>query len=289
MNSQAIHVAFASDAEGVEGLAVTGYSALEQCSRPIHFWVIEDGISRTVQHCVEAVWRKSPQFAGVTFIPMSSLPITMPSRWVRKGWPLTAAARFQLGDVVPAEVTRCIYLDIDILVATDLAELFTLDIQGQPVAMVVNTGMAEHVRDYLRSLDLDPDRYCNSGVLLMDLAAWRRERAGKGLIDCGIAMPAHLWFFDQDMLNTYFKNRCALLDERWNFRDADAEPAGRLIHFAGAAKPWSVTAATAVLAGHVAWHQALARSGFKPMPVPAWVRWKKNVDVTLAKLQRRFA
>jgi lipopolysaccharide biosynthesis glycosyltransferase len=281
VNNQAIHVAFASDAEGVVGLAMTGYTALEHSSRPIHFWVIEDGISRTVQQGLETVWRRSSRFDGATFIPMSSLPITMPSRWARKGWPL--------GDVVPAEVTRCIYLDIDILVATDLAELFTLDMQGQPVAMVVNTGMAEHVREYVRSLDLDPDCYCNSGVLLMDLDGWRREHAGKGLIECGITLPAHLWFFDQDMLNTYFKNRCVFLDQRWNFRDANAAPEGRLIHFAGAAKPWSVTAATAVLAGHVAWHQALARSGFKPAPAPAWIKWKKAVDVALAKLQRRFA
>jgi lipopolysaccharide biosynthesis glycosyltransferase len=289
VNSQAIHVAFASDAEGVEGLAVTGFSALKRSSRPMHFWVIEDGISQRVQRDLEALWKQCPTFEGSTFIPMSSLPIAMPTRWVRKGWPLTAAARFQLPEMLPPEVTRCIYLDIDILVGTDLAELFDLDLQGRPIGMVLNTRMADNVKDYLRSISLDPEAYCNSGVLLMDLAAWRRETAGKGLIECGIGLPANIWFFDQDMLNTYFKNRCAFLDERWNYRDAGASPEGKVLHFAGAAKPWRVTAAAAVLRGHVDWHEARRQSGYKPVPVPPWIKWKKSVDVLVAKLQRRLA
>lgn len=289
MDKHAIHIAFASDAEGVEGLAVTAYSALELSSRPVYIWVIDDRIPKRAQAALEKLWSQCPTFAGATFIAMSSLPVTMPSMWARKGWPVTAAARFQLADVLPAEVDKCIYMDIDILVGVDLAELHDIDLADKPVGMVLNLRMPDDVREYIRSIDLDPDLYCNSGVLLIDLAAWRRERAGPALIECGIAMPANIWFFDQDMLNTYFKGRCAVLEERWNFRDAGASPAGKIQHFAGGAKPWSVTQETAVLAGHVAWHQVKRRSGFQAPQIPAYVKWRKSLAVLVAKLQRRMA
>ena len=288
MDSQAIHVAFASDSEGVEGLAVTGFSVLETSSRPVHFWIIEDRMPKLAQRELTALWSKCPTFAGATFVPMASLPVAMPTRWIRKGWPLTSAARFQLAEVLPTDVHRCIYLDIDILVGTDLAELHDLDLRNEPIGMVPNTRMEDHVKEYLRTIDLDPEVYCNAGVLLIDLDAWRRERAGPRLIECGLAMPTSIWFFDQDMLNTYFKGRCRLMDERWNFRDAGAAPLGKIQHFAGNSKPWSVTAETATLAGHVAWHAAKKRSGFQPRPVPAWTKLQKSVAVLAAKVQRRL-
>jgi lipopolysaccharide biosynthesis glycosyltransferase len=289
VDSEAIPVAFASDAQGVEGLAVTGFSALETSSRPLHFWIIEDRIPAAAQRALEALWRQRPAYAGATFVPMASLPLPMPSRWIRKDWPLTSAARFQLAEVLPASARRCIYLDIDILVGTDLAELYGQDLAGEPIGMVPNTRMGDNVREYLRGMDLDPDRYCNAGVLLIDLEAWRREGAGAGLIACGLALPPTIWFFDQDMLNTYFKGRCRLLDERWNLRDAAAAPAGNILHFAGRAKPWSIARADVVHAGHLAWYQARDRSGFKARPVPAWLKWRKTAVALLAKVQRRLA
>ena len=76
-------------------------------------------------------------------------------------------------------------------------------------------------------------------------------------------MPANLWFFDQDMLNTYFKGRCLLLEERWNHRDAGIQPDGRIQHFAGGSKPWKMAREAARLPGHIAWHDAKERSGFQ--------------------------
>jgi hypothetical protein len=82
---QGPRIAFASDAEGVEGLAVTGFSALELSSRPVHIWIIEDRVPKSAQLGLEALWRQYPTYAGSTFIAMASLPVPMPMRWIRKG------------------------------------------------------------------------------------------------------------------------------------------------------------------------------------------------------------
>ncbi len=288
MENEVIHIVFASDAEGVEGMAVAGFSALELCSRPVHVWVIDDGIPRPAQQRLQATWRRCPAYSGSTFIPMSSLPISMPSQWERKVWPLISAARFQVADVLPKQVNRCVYLDIDILAGADLAELFDLDLAGNPLGMVRATYIPDHDKAYLRTIDLDPDVYCNAGVLLIDLEAWRREGAGSGLISTGRAMPPNIWFFDQDMLNTYFKGRCLLLESRWNCQDAGVTPQGRLQHFAGSTKPWKMPPAAATLVGHVAWHGAKRRSGFEPLQVPTYLRLKKQLRVLAAKVQRRL-
>lgn len=288
MDSHVIHVSLASDLEGADGLAVTVFSALKTSSRPIHFWIIEDRIPANVQERLLQAWRQCANMDGATFISMASLPLAMPAFWARAGWPLTSAARFQIGDLLPPDVHRCIYLDIDILVGVDLAELFDMDLAGQPMGMALNSRMEEKVRTYLRSISLDPDAYGNAGVLLMDLDAWRREEASRKLIETGLALPSNIWFFDQDMLNTYFKDRFLVLDERWNFRDAGVLPDGKIQHFAGPAKPWKVSAQEAVLPGHVAWHEAKRRSGYVSQRVSAYQRWRKNLGVFVAKVRRRL-
>ena len=289
MDSQTIHIALASDLEGVDGLAVTVFSALEHSSLPMQVWVIEDEIPRDIQQRLEAAWQPNAKLAGVKFISMADLPLKMPSRWANSDWPMTAAARFQLGDLLPLEAHRCIYLDIDILVGADLAELFELPLDGKPVGMVHNRWMEDKVKDYLRSISLDPATYCNSGVLLMDLDAWRAENASQKLIETGLTLPTPIWFFDQDMINTYFKDRCLMLEERWNFRDAGVLPAGRIQHFSGRGKPWKMSSTQAVLLGHRAWHDTKLRTGFVSPPISAYSKWRKSVRALTAKIQRRLA
>jgi lipopolysaccharide biosynthesis glycosyltransferase len=283
-----IHLAFATDAEGIAGLAVASYSALEMSSRPVHLWVVVDRVQPGTRRRLEAMWQRCDTYEGSTFVEMSDLPHSMPSWWIRKAWPLTSAARFQLADVLPATVHRCLYADFDVLFGIDPALLFDMHLQGHPVGMVRYTGMGEDVQAYLKTIDLDPAVYCNAGVLLMDLDAWRREDAGRRLVAVGRAMPPSIWFFDQDMLNTYFKGRCLLLEEHWNLRDARVPPDGCIQHFAGKGKPWQTTAATATLPGHVAWHQAMARSGFQSTATAAHVKWRKVLTLVMAKLQRGF-
>ncbi|MGK2897375.1 MAG: glycosyltransferase family 8 protein [Burkholderiaceae bacterium] len=285
--SDQIHVALASDDGGVDGLAVAAASALRFSMRPVALWIIEDGIDAATQARLLALFARISTASSVTFLSQRGLPLKLPSWWVRSRWPLSAAARFQLPELLPPQARRCIYLDIDTLVGTDLGELFDTDLRGHPVGMVLNTGMSPHDRDYVASLGVDPDRYCNSGVLLMDLTAWRAEGAGAALIDLGRAMRPDLWFFDQDMLNVYFKDRCLLLDEKWNCRNAGAAPEDRVLHFAGSPKPWQTQAGDATAPGLVAWHRARAESGFVGTPRSAYLRWRKAVGVRLAQARRR--
>src|SRR5437870_5820940 len=122
-------------------MVVAAYSALERATRPVHLWVIEEDVGAADQENAREALSRLPAFASLTFVPHSSLPIRLPSWWARVRWPLLAAARFQLAEILPAEARRCIYLDIDIVVGTDLCELYDIDMRGEPVGMVPATGM----------------------------------------------------------------------------------------------------------------------------------------------------
>lgn len=177
---EALHVAFASDDAGVDGLAVPAWSSLQHATRPVHSWIIEEGIDHGTQDRLRQIWGRAAMSATVNFIAQRSLPLKLPSWWAHMRWPLLSAARFQLAEVLPPDARRCIYLDIDTLVGADLGELFDTDLRGCPVGMVINSGMNDTDRDYVRTLGLDADRYCNAGVLLIDLkrgAARVRRRA----------------------------------------------------------------------------------------------------------------
>ena len=181
----------------------------------------------------QAVHKRSGA-AAVHFLKMNPLPWW----WATEKFPLLAWARIQLADLLPSHVSRCIYLDTDTMVRRDLVELFDMPLLGNPIAMAINNSVPPEVLSYLHSIGIEPDRWFNSGVALIDVGAWRRNGVVDGLIHCKRAMPAVLWFPDQDLLNKYFAGRILKLDPSWNRRDVAYMPDGQIIHFAGPIKPW---------------------------------------------------
>jgi len=289
LNQFPIHIALASDIRGVTGLAVTVHSALQATERPVHVWIVQEGIDLHTQRRLLASWKAFANLAGAHFLDMRQLPIKLPQWWARSRWPMSAASRFQLPLLMPKDAHRCIYLDIDILVGADLGELYDIDMAGHPVAMTPATELSsDENRAYIVSLGLQPETYCNSGVLLMDLTAWRRERASEALIAMGRGMRPDLWFFDQDMLNTFFKGRCLLLDPLWNYRDALATNQGRVQHFVGSPKPWQTKSGDSAAAGLVAWHATRAANAFQPFPASPLSRLVRVWRLAIARIQRTW-
>jgi lipopolysaccharide biosynthesis glycosyltransferase len=121
------------------------------------------------------------------------------------------------------EVDRLVYLDSDVLVLESLVPLARTDLRGNLVGAVTNVYRHDHL-DRLAALGLDPDRYFNAGVLLMDLDAMRRSGTTDALLSYGRQNSSAIEWRDQDTLNVVLANRRLALHPRWNVMNSFGWP-----------------------------------------------------------------
>ena len=119
--------------------------------------------------------------------------------------------RFCIAQVLPADIDKVIYLDSDIIVNLDIAELWRIDLDNKPLGVVRTV-----------SQKLNPDLSVenifgfNAGVLLMNL---KYLRQAEEVIATGIKFIAanpEYKLFDQDVLNHCFAAESLQLPVKFN-------------------------------------------------------------------------
>ena len=134
--------------------------------------------------------------------------------------------RIFLPELVP-EADRVLYVDTDAILADELRLLMTTDLGDCYLGAVDNVRLP-WLDDRAAQLGLPAgQRYFNSGVLLMNLDAMRRDDAAKAVLDYARAEGDRLYWVDQDALNVVLGDRRLSLHPRWNAMNAIlAFPAG---------------------------------------------------------------
>jgi lipopolysaccharide biosynthesis glycosyltransferase len=159
-------------------------------------------------------------------------------------------ARILIPDLIPSNVTKVLYVDADVLVLTSLDRLWNIDLEGTVLGAVLD-GLNENVKGKRPSVAGLPivKRYFNAGVLLIDIAQWRKECVSERALNYLLRHPRSP-FSDQDALNVVCDGRWKDLDPYWNFQGhltqclSKVEP-GELpgiVHFITSLKPWDPSA-----------------------------------------------
>ncbi len=137
---------------------------------------------------------------------------------------------------------KAIYIDSDVVVLGDVAELYKIDlgeniIAARPDPKVANIKVFS---DYVENaLGIPAEEYVNSGVLLMDLKKLRKMRYIARMTDLIKEYNADLVAPDQDYLNTLLRGKIMPLDDEWNMQaENDLEKETKLIHYNLTKKPW---------------------------------------------------
>lgn len=112
---------------------------------------------------------------------------------------------------------KCVYLDCDLIVNSDIAELYNQDIGSSYVAGAEELwgNFANRDRAY-RHFSKPPDLYVNAGVLLINNTAFTRFNLYDKFMKCvnsGEKYPT----WDQDILNIICDGHIARLDGSWNY------------------------------------------------------------------------
>lgn len=147
---------------------------------------------------------------------------------------------------------KVIYLDCDLIICSDITELYDTKLGNNYLAACrdyLDTGNSDYVS---KMLGIDPEKYFNSGVLLINVEQWNKCKI---LDKCLKFVLTHskLEYPDQDTLNVICRDNIKWLNGHWNFMwtrlfcllsekysetYCKSEQDFRLIHYAGGRKPW---------------------------------------------------
>jgi len=124
-----------------------------------------------------------------------------------------ASFRLLLPELLP-EYDTIVYIDCDVIVRQDIDKLFLETALGDNYLGAVFEAPIEGQAERFRALGCDPNRYFNSGFLLMNLAMMREEHVSGKLLDaCKVEW---LEFPDQDALNQVCKGHVLPLSPLYN-------------------------------------------------------------------------
>lgn len=219
-----VHIVLGADDRFAMPLAVAASSAVRHLgpgrSAVVH--VLDAGLTARNRARVERAVATATAAARVRWIvPDAERLRTLPApEGTALNW--TAYLRLLAPSLLPADLHRVIYLDADVVVCDDLGPLWDLPAGDAPAFGVqdywIPTVSSEGgLGSAAEAVGLDPDTpYCNSGVLVLNVDVWRRERIAEQAFDYLARFRDQIALADQDAINAVVGARWHLLEPRWN-------------------------------------------------------------------------
>lgn len=130
-------------------------------------------------------------------------------------WPRITLARLLLSKYLPKDLERVIYIDGDTMIRGSLSELYEMDLGKNIVAMSLEPIINPYAFRDINELKNNP--YCNSGVILIDLAKWRDEKISSQFISFLKARGTSLFIVDQDAINIVLQDKIFFLPPKYNY------------------------------------------------------------------------
>jgi lipopolysaccharide biosynthesis glycosyltransferase len=152
-------------------------------------------------------------------------------------------ARLFIPSLLPSRVTQSLYLDIDVLVRSDLTELFEFEINT-----AVGAVAAESTFSHL-SVPLSADQTFYAGLLIINHKIWQKDEVLQRCLDIATLGQETLSYPDNDLLvmvlNTPGKKNWESIPTTYNYMAyLDKDPtkkikSPKIVHFPGKDKPWN--------------------------------------------------
>lgn len=169
--------------------------------------------------------------------------------YLQSRFPVNVYFRLALADIF-LNYDKILYLDVDTLVLTSLAQIYNIDISNFALAGV-------KARNYASSMDRvgipDNGKYINAGVLLINLKFWRHNKVFQ---KCTKYLKTHKpHYLDQDTTNVVLQDHIKYISPVWNVSSFPATltaPGGykemydalqkpKILHLITSEKPWLAT------------------------------------------------
>ncbi len=287
--TESIVVVCCANAGYVKPLAamVASLLANKNPAYPVALYIFDGGISEEDKTRLRESW--PPGGLEISWLTpnyevLSGLPL-----W--GVWPPIAYSRVLLAEALPASLHKAIWLDSDVIVQRDIAELWNSDLGGRPLLavqdLVVPYVASRYGLSRYRELGLAPDtKYFSAAVMVANLDWWRENQVARQALNYLRENRNSVQLLDQDGLNAVLSGLWGELDPRWNqiasvagrpflkvehldavqYRNVVRDP--WIIHYSGFFKPW------------VYHNQSPSRAlYFRYLDMTAWAGWRPRVTL----------
>lgn len=238
---EVISIVFAINEEYVAHCCVSVISILENNKiRQFNVYILTDYLSLESRELFQEV--ENEYFnVSVRYVLLDSKPFKLLKK---RGGYITEHTlyRYVIGDILP-NLDKALYLDADLIVNGDIEPLWNVDLEGYYCAGTEDLFIKQ--TGYKRKIGLrEDDIYINAGVLLLNLANFRRDNIKNRLCAHTTLFINRDLYQDQDAINYVCQGRIKLVSCCYNFTSAnalsmtDVIDKAIIIHYTGAIKPW---------------------------------------------------
>lgn len=209
-----VHIVYASDDKFAEILGVSLVSLYENSKDmdDIIVYVLDSGISSENRDRLLTVCRDYKR-SDIQFIPARDISKKLEMKVATDRGSLSQYARLFVSSDLPEDLGRVLYLDCDIIVKQSIRELWNLDLHGKTIGALMDA----FSKYYRANIDLEEnDIMFNSGVMLIDLDKWRKDRVEDKLLEFISRKNGWIQQGDQGALNAVLSKDTYCIEPRFN-------------------------------------------------------------------------
>lgn len=241
---EVIPIFFAVDDGYIPFLAVTLQSIVEK-SKEEYYYVVKILYTNISEENKEKINKYKRENIEIEFVNLNYYIEKVKDKlYTRDYFSMTTYFRLFISNLYP-QYNKAIYLDSDIVLLTDVAELYMQDIGDNLVGAVADDIIQQNevFQEYVEKVVgvASYKNYFNAGMLIMNLDELRKHNFQEKFLYL-LENVKYSVVQDQDYLNRICKGRVKLLDKSWNvmpnatkdINEADI----KLIHYNYQYKPW---------------------------------------------------
>lgn len=172
--------------------------------------IVSDGISIIHKEMLNAIAKKHN--VDLCFLDMPKEKLMSIGTIDVRRYSISMFSRIFADTLLPTK-NRVIYLDCDTMILQDIRPLWETDMSGLPVGAVNDFRSKEYKRNLGMGIG---STYINSGVLLIDLDAYRKNKCADRLLDALKVGNGLLEFPDNDLICSVLENEIFLLPCKYN-------------------------------------------------------------------------
>ena len=250
-----INIAVASDQNYLLGALATLASARVALNKEVamRVYFLHNGITALETKDIVNTLGKIEGEVCIRFINIDTSCFEgYPAFWENNS--LLTYSRLLLPDILPKEINRIIYLDVDFLVMKSLAPLSLIELGSSGVGACIEL-MTPTIRHDLPPREIQEQAnlnspYLNAGLLVLDLTKLRNNKIFKRCMHLlAQSFAQEFKFHDQSALNYVLNGDFRILSKCWNIQlHRQTYPPSLLLnmiastesnyHFVTSAKPW---------------------------------------------------